>query len=307
MSAPILRDPPGTTVYAPGLAREYEPERAPWAPPLDARVVASVLVHAPCYDDDPPAGVVRPAAMQGGVGRETGEPRQGQVARLSQWDFGLSVGTFRLLEIAERLQVPVAVALDARGVSTMPGLADAVAERAGEIVARGAAANHVLHPAMSPDQEDEYVARSLGEVRAAVGRPVHGWFSPERATTMTTPAALARQGVRWFGEWPVDERPVVLDGEAAGLRALPFGLDTEDMFALYARGMRSDDYAELLDRTLDVLLADSERVGTRFLGLSWFGWVLGQACFADVAERFLARLADHDEVHLALPGDVAGL
>ncbi|HEY0188331.1 MAG TPA: hypothetical protein VGC67_12650 [Cellulomonas sp.] len=307
MSEPIVPDPAGSTVYAPGLRREYEPERAPWAPPVDARVVVSVLVHAPCYDDDPPADVVRPAAMQGGVGRETGEPRHGQVARLSQWDFGLTVGTFRLLRIAERLGVPVAVALDARGVARMPGLAAAVAAGAGEVVARGAAANHVLHPGMTPAQEQEYVARSLATVRAAVGRPVDGWFSPERATTARTPTVLAGAGVRWFGEWPVDERPVPLDGAAAGVQALPFALETEDMFALYTRAMRSDDYEVLLNRTLDALLADAERVGTRFLGLSWFGWVLGQACFADVAERFLARLVEQDGVHLALPGDVAGL
>ncbi|WP_284249639.1 hypothetical protein [Litorihabitans aurantiacus] len=240
------------------------------------------------------------------MGRETGEPRHGQVARLSQWDFGLTTGVFRLLEVAERLGVPVAVALDGHGATAMPGLAEEVGARAGEVVARGRAANLVLHPAMTAKEEHAYVADALAAVGTATSRSISGWFSPERATTPMTPHVLAAQGLRWFGEWPVDERPVPVDlpGSPTPLTALPFGLETEDVFALYTRAMTAHDYAEVLDRTVTALLADADRVGTRFLGLSWFGWALGQACFADVAERFLARLLEHEDVHLALPGDV---
>ncbi len=303
--SPIVRDPADAVVYAPDLERASQPLRAPWDPGDDARLVVSVLLHAPCYDDDLPAGVVRPAAMQGGVGRETGEPRHGQVARLSQWDFGLTVGVFRLLTIAERLGVPVAVALDARGARRMPGLAAEVAGRAGEVVARGRSANQVMHAAMSDPELDAYVREGVEAVSSATGRTVTGWFSPERATAPGTTRALRAAGLSWFGDWPVDERPVAATTSAGPLTALPFGLETEDVFALYTRGLRVEDYAALLDATVDRLLADAGTTGPRFLGLSWFGWVLGQACFADVAEQLLARLLTLPGVRLSLPGQVA--
>jgi hypothetical protein len=43
------------------------------------------------------------------------------------------------------------------------------------------------------------------------------------------------------------------------------------------------------------------------MGLSWFGWVLGQACFADVAERTLLKLAANPQVLLLTPEQAAAL
>lgn len=303
----MIVDTTGATVFAPTLQRTSDRLRAPWTLPDGKKLAVSLLLHAPAYVDVVPAGAHKPLAMQGGVGRETGEPRHGQVARLSQWDFGLTVGLWRLLDIAAEAGVPVAVALDAEGVRTKPGLAALVAERAGEVVARGRAANIVLHPSMTAEEEAAYVADSVQAVAAATGRPVTGWFSPERATTPRTTAVLRDAGLAWFGDWPVDERPLALVGDAAGLTAVPFSLETEDVFALYARGLPFADYERLLLDTVDQLVADADLLGARFLGLSWFGWVLGQACFADVAERVLARLAAHPDVLLVLPGEVPAL
>ena len=295
------------TVFAPGLTPVHEAGRTPWPLPWGRRLAVSLLVHAPSYRDVVPADAVTPSAMQGGVGRDTSEPRHGQVARLSQWDFGLTVGLWRLLDIAERAGVPAAVALDADGVTTRPGLAQQAAARAGEVVARGRAANILLHPGMTEEQERDYLTGSREAVAEAAGRPVGGWFSPERAQTPRTTALLTASGFSWFGDWPVDERPLRLGEDSASLTAVPFGLETEDMFALYARGLPFPDYHRLLDETIDRLVADAEVVGGRFLGLSWFGWVLGQACFADVAEHVLTRLAKHPDVALLLPGEAAGL
>ncbi|WP_278235367.1 hypothetical protein [Isoptericola sp. AK164] len=301
----LVTNPDDAVVHAPTLPRSNDPRRDPWAPRQDARLVVSVLLHAPAYQDVVPAGTTTPQSMPGGVGRDTSEPRHGQVARLSQWDFGLTVGVWRLLDAAADAGVPVAVALDERGVRRMPGLGRLVGERAAEVVARGRAANVLTPPDADLAAETAAVRASVDAVAAATGREVTGWFSPERAETPRTTRALRDAGLRWFGDWPVDERPVALDGDATGLTALPFSLETEDVFALYTRGVTADAYERILHATIDQLLADADVLGPRFLGLSWFGWVLGQACFADVAERVLRRLAAEPGVVVVPPGDVA--
>ena len=297
---PIIHHPADAVTYAPDIPRSYEPFRPAWQG--GAPLTVSLLLHAPRYADPVPPGCYKPLAMQGGVGRETGEPRPGQVARLSQWDFGLTTGIFRLLDIAARHGVPAAVALDAHAAA-LPGLGRVLGERAGEIAARGAAANVVLDPAMDAAAERAYIAASLETVQAATGRQVRGWFSPERTSTARTTSLLAAEGITWFGDWTLDEVPVTLPGAAAGLTALPFSLETEDMFALYTRGLPFEDYEQLLDDTVDQLIQDARSGGHRFLGLSWFGWVLGQACFADVADAVLRRLAARPDVAFALPSE----
>lgn len=307
MSAPLLHHPADATVFAPTLPRAWDGGREPWSLPGGEKLAVSVLLHAPSYQDTPPPGSHRPLSMQGGVGRDTSEPRHGQVARLSQWDFGLSVGLWRLLGIARAAGVPVAVALDSFGVRTMPGLASLVAERADEIVVRGSAANVILSEAMSVEEERAYIAEAASTVTEATGRSSVGWFGPERGQSSRTTGLLREAGFEWFGDWPIDERPVALDGSAAGLTAVPFALETEDMYALFTRGQRRGEYERMLADTIDQLVGDADVVGARHLGLSLFGWVSGQACYADVVERTLVALAAHPDVVLLTPGEVAGL
>jgi hypothetical protein len=160
---------------------------------------------------------------------------------------------------------------------------------------------------MSRDEERQYIRDARDAVMAATGRSVAGWFGPERGQTSDTPLLLREEGFAWFGEWPLDERPVELSDGASGIVALSHPLEAEDMFSLYTRGLSFLDYERLLNDSIDQLLADAEVVGARHLGLSWFGWVLGQASFAAVAERVLARLVHHPDVLFATPGQVAAL
>jgi hypothetical protein len=303
----LLTHPADATVFAPDLPRDYDSRRAPFTLPGGKKLAVSLLLHAPAYLDVVPEGAVKPTSMAGGVGRDTAEPRHGQVTRLSQWDFGLTTGIWRLLSIAERAGVPVAVAIDAFGARTVPGLARGIAERAQEIVVRGAAANSILSPTFNIDQERAYIENARDTVARFAQTESTGWFGPERAMTLWTTALLREAGFTWFGDWPIDERPVALDGPSAGLTAVPFSLETEDLFELYTRGVPFADYEQLLADTIDTLIAEAPVLGARHLGLSWFGWVSGQACFADVAERTLRLLAEHPDVLLVTPAEAARL
>ncbi|MEU5842153.1 hypothetical protein [Rhodococcus sp. NPDC047139] len=302
----LIENPSDAVVFAPNVTITHDGLRPPLVLPAGKKLAVSLLLHAPQYQDTIEAGDFGPGYIAGGVGREANPPK-GQVARLSQWDFGLTVGIFRLLSIAEKHGVPAAVALDEYGVTRKPGLARAVAPRAAEIVCRGRAATLVVSPQMSEEQERSYIRESKASVETATGSTVAGWFSPERCQSQRTPRLLAEEGFAWFGDWPADERPVPLDGAANGLTAVPFGLETEDMFAMYTRNLPYLSYEDLVDETVDQLVADADIVGGRFLGLNWFGWVLGQACYADVADRLLGRLASRDDVLFVTPAQAAEL
>lgn len=299
-------NPSDAIVFAPDLPRTYDGTRPAWQGP--AKLTVSLLFHAPYYLDVLEEGQYRPASMPGGVGGTSADsatnPLHGQVTRLSQYDFGLTNGIFRLVSMASALNLPYAVALDAYGCERVPRLAERLSRDATEVVVRGLAATAILSPRMSEQEERDYIEHSKSVIERSTGRTAIGWFGPERGASPRTPGLLREAGFEWMGDWPIDEIPVQLEGSARGLTVLPFSLDTEDSYQLYSRGMRFGDYERMLDDMVDRLLADAAATGSRFLGLSWAGWVLGQACYADIAARLLARLAADPDIRVVAPGEL---
>ncbi len=79
------------------------------------------------------------------------------------------------------------------------------------------------------------------------------------------------------------------------------------MFSLYARRLPFREFERQTLETVDQLIADADLLGGRFLGLSWFGWVLGQACYSDVAEHLISALSTRPEVLFVTPAEAVSL
>lgn len=299
----IVTNPANAVVFAPHLPRTYDTHREPWH--QDRKLTVSLLLHAPYFLDVVEPGMHRPPLITGGVGGAApdsgAKPPHGQIVKLSQYDFGLANGIFRLMDIADKYGLEYTVALDELGAKRVPFLARSVAARAAELCVRGQTVTSTISPKMSRQQELDYITASKAAVEEETGRRIDGWFSPERAGTMNTAALVREAGFEWTGDWNIDEMPVPMDGDAAGVTALPFSLDTEDTHQLYTRGMRFADYERLIHECIDQLIKDADVVGPRFLGLSWHGWVLGQACYADIAESVMQRLVQDPDIQVVLP------
>lgn len=271
--------------------------------PDAGKVVVSILVHAPKLEDPLIQDGFGPFSMAGGMSIDVNGTVPGRLARLSQWDFGLTVGALRLLDEANDAGVPAAVALDKLGCEQMPGLAAETSTRAAEVVCRGWSANRIIDPGMTEADEAFYIRESMDAVSVATDHEVRGWISPEGGTTMRTPRLLKEAGVEWFGDWSSDDWPLELTGDAKGLTAVPYARAVEDMFSLYVRGMDITGYEEIVERTLRRLLEESRRGEMKFLGVNWHGWVLGQACFAETARSFLHAIASSSEVECVTPSE----
>jgi allantoinase len=302
----IVNNPSDAMVFAPHLPRTYDTVRPKWQ--AEKKLTVSLLLHAPFYLDTPEPGMYRPNLIPGGVGGAApdsgAKPLHGQIVKLSQYDFGLANGIYRLMDIADTYGLDFAVALDELGARRVPFLARNLSARAAELCVRGQAVTSIISPEMTPDQELAYIVRSKMAVEEETGRTVSGWYSPERAGTVHTARLVKEAGFAWTADWNIDEVPVPLGGEAEGLTSLPFSLDTEDTHQLYTRGMRFSDYERLVHEAIDQLIADADAVGPRYLGLTWQGWVLGQACYADVAESVMRRLSEDPDIQVLLPSQL---
>ena len=208
-------------------------------------------------------------------------------------DYGNRVGIFRCLEALDAQGIRPTFSVNAAIAGRCPKLLERLAARGDEILASSWNMDSLHHGELPLEEEAALVERSLQTLRAATGQAVHGWLSPGRSQSRSTPDLLAAQGAQYMGDWLNDDLPYPFRTEHGELIALPLSLELDDQF-LIQHSLHSEwEYAQQIKDACDYLLAEAEQTGGgRLLALSIHPWLLGQPHRIAALEAVLAHLAE---------------
>lgn len=293
----------GTSAAWPGYDHDWFewqpiPARRPLVWPDGASLAVALVVHlgAVEWEEGGPGPVPPPGGR--GVGAYPDIPR------MSNREFGHRVGVFRLLDIAARLRLPFAAAVDVLTVERYPALMVHLVPAAEEIIAAGLSASRPITSLMTEEEEADYVALALARLEDRLGFRPAGWISPENSQSARTPAVLAGAGVRYMADWGNDDQPYALRSAAAGLWSFPLSFELSDLSAMFVRGVSPEDYMTSIAEAAAVLAAEGESGSGRVLGLHVHPWVSGQAFRSGSVEAALARLREDPRVWFSTPGQI---
>ena len=96
-------------------------------------------------------------------------------------------------------------------------------------MAHGVAVNQLLTSKMTPDQERDYIRRSLDAVEKATGSRPRGWMGAEFGESAETAAILADEGLDYVCDWPNDDHPYPMNTPTGDLYSLPVNLTLVDV------------------------------------------------------------------------------
>ena len=275
------------------------PGRPPLRWPDGARVALCVVVNLEHYELEPPEGAFMPATLPGGVGRMPFP----DLCNFSHREYGNRVGVFRVMRVLDKYGIRATAAIDAAVAENYPYIVEQGKRRGWEFIGHGLAITQAITSNMSEDDERGYIRRSLDAVASAAGsRPV-GWFGPEFGESSRTLGLLREEGIRYVCDWPNDEQPYPMTGEAQGLYSLPLLIDLDDVMASWTRSMAMNVWSGLVKEAFNGLYRDGAGSG-RVLVLSLHPWFIGQPFRIKYLDQALAHITKRTKLWKATGREV---
>jgi peptidoglycan/xylan/chitin deacetylase (PgdA/CDA1 family) len=211
-------------------------------------------------------------------------------------DYGNRVGVWRLMELFDRLELPVTVSLSMAVLDMYPDLAQAMMERQWEFMSHGLY-NTRYHWNMSEDEEREAIAQCQEIHLRHTGRDLRGWFSPAASNTLRTPDLVAESGISYLCDLYHDDQPTPIRVRSGELTSLPYSMEINDSIA-WRRGQEAEAFARKIRDEFDVLYAEGAEHG-RVMNIAVHPFIMGQPHRIDALDHALQYIRSHEDVWFA--------
>ena len=208
-------------------------------------------------------------------------------------DYGNRVGVWRLMELFDRLELPITVSLSMAVLDMYPDLAQAMIERRWEFMSHGLF-NTRYHWNMSEDEEREAIEQCQQIHLRHTGRRLQGWFSPAASNTLLTPDLVAESGIAYLCDLYHDDQPTPIRVRSGCLTSLPYSMEINDSIA-WRRGMEGPAFARKIRDEFDVLYAEGAEHG-RVMNIAVHPFIMGQPHRIDALGDALQYIRSHDQV-----------
>jgi allantoinase len=220
-----------------------------------------------------------------------GQPLQPDVPNWSWHEYGMRVGFWRLLEVLQRYEVGVTLAINGLVCQTYPRVAEAALKAGWEFMGHG----FEQLPMHRVEDQPAAIVRTIDAIRAFTGKAPRGWESPGLTETDDTADHLTAAGIEYVADWVLDDQPVELATKNGPLVSIPYTVEINDipMMALQHHGSE-----EMLQRGRDQFdqLYRESRAITRVMSISTHPYITGAPHRIGYLEKLLQHIRSHDDV-----------
>jgi len=223
-----------------------------------------------------------------GLGAElaSGGP-QPDVLNFAWRDYGNRVGAVRMLELFDRMDLPVTVLANSRLYEAAPGLIEAYSARGHEIAGHGRT-NAERQGTLVETEERALIAEATEELIRREGRTPKGWLSPWISQSSSTPDLLNEAGYEYLLDWCHDDQPVWMTTRSGRILSVPYPQELNDIPQIVGRKREGTEFADMIVDAFDVMLEESEH-RPLVMGIALHGYLMGHPHRL----KHLARALDH--------------
>ncbi|MDA9865071.1 polysaccharide deacetylase family protein [bacterium] len=219
-------------------------------------------------------------------------------------DYGNRVGSWRMIEMLDTLDMPATVLVNSAMYDYAPELIAAHSARGDEIAGHGRT-NSERQSTLDEAAETALIAEATAAITSAEGKPPTGWLSPWIAESRQTPDLLAEAGYRYTMNWCMDDQPVWMRTRNGAVLALPYPQEVNDIPAIIARKDSPSDFADLITDTFDEML-DQATSQPLVMGIALHPYIVGQPARLRHLRRALVHItARRDEIWLTKADAIA--
>lgn len=219
-------------------------------------------------------------------------------------EYGNRVGVWRLIQLFDRLGLPVSLLLNSGVYDHCPEVVAAFRRRGDEIVAHGRT-NSEHQNDFDEAGEAALIQEATATIARHEGSPPRGWLSPGVNPSAVTPDLLQEAGYTYLLDWPMDDQPVWLRTRKGHILSVPYPHEVNDIPTIVLHDGTAPAFADMIVDTFEEMLAQSAEQPLVY-GIALHAFLMGQP----FRLRHLRRALEHvdrqrDRIWLATTGQIA--
>ncbi|MEM7742680.1 MAG: polysaccharide deacetylase family protein [Pseudomonadota bacterium] len=218
-------------------------------------------------------------------------------------DYGNRVGAVRMLELFERMELPVTVLVNSYLYDEAPGLIEAYRAQGHEIAGHGRT-NAERQGVLDEAGERALIAEATTEITRREGVAPKGWLGPWISQSRVTPDLLHEAGYEYLLDWCHDDQPTWMTTRQGRILSIPYPQELNDIPQIVGRKREGSEFADMIIDAFDVMLEESAR-RPLVMGIALHGYLMGPPHRFKHLARALAHLkAAGDAVWWTTAGEI---
>jgi peptidoglycan/xylan/chitin deacetylase (PgdA/CDA1 family) len=206
-------------------------DRPPLKLPGGARMVVWPIVNVEVWD------INRPMPRQV-LPPPTNMTQLPDVPHWSWHEYGCRVGFWRLKEALDSLGIVPTVSINARVCIDYERIARACRDGGWEFMGHSYD-QRPIH--LEPDQRAT-IQKAVSVLREYTGKQPVGWLGPGLTQTLYTPEHLAEAGIRYIGDWVIDDEPCEIKTANGPLVTMPYSVELNDIAIMMVGLHRAEEF-----------------------------------------------------------------
>lgn len=218
-------------------------------------------------------------------------------------DYGNRVGFWRLMDLFDKLDLPVEHQLNTAIYDHCPDIMERIRARKDEILGHGIT-NSDEQGGLSEEEERRLIEHCTSAIEKHEGAKPTGWMSPWLSNSNNTLDLLQEAGYRYTMDWTMDDQPVWAKTRSGRILLMPYPIENNDNRALVWYRYSSAEFADMVIDTFDEMLEQSKDRPLVF-PISLHPFLVGRPYRLRELRRALEHVANHrDKVWLTRPGNI---
>ncbi len=203
-------------------------------------------------------------------------------------EYGMRVGFWRLKAALDRLGIVPTLSINGRVCSSYPRVAEAAHASGWEFMGHG----FVQMPVHQVSDQAAMIRETVDTIARFTGEPPVGWLGPGLTETLDTVDLLHAAGIRYIGDWVLDDQPVPLRTATGEMVAMPYSVELNDIPMMAVQHHSADELLQRVKDSFDRLYAEGE-TQVRVLGLAVHPFLSGVPHRIRYFEEALAYMHGH--------------
>lgn len=226
----------------------------------------------------------------------TGAPLLPDLANWAWHEYGMRVGFWRLLEVFEKRGIRPTLSINGSVCTAYPRIARAAHAAGWEFMGHG----FVQVPTHRVENQRAMIRKTIDAVRETTGAPCVGWLGPGLTETLETPDLLAEAGIRYIGDWVVDDLPCRLKTTHGEVLTMPYSVELNDIPVQMIQHHPASEFAARTLATARRLGAEARSGGplanAKVMSFATHAYITGVPHRIGMLEDLLDRLLEDEDV-----------